>query len=270
MNRPFGLPHSSPFKELERRVAEVRLPRGWIDGLTLSNNTTDATNDLDIAAGECRGARGILDLVLTSAITKRLDADWAAGTNQGMRYAAAAITNATYHIHLIGKADGTVDVFGTTAPDPTTILPSGYVDYRRIGSILRESGAIAGFSQIGDEFLRSATINERGGASFGTTGAVTQALTGAPNGVKVWAKFMAKITNAALATYTTFSSFDQNDEVPQSARCSLSVNVTNGEPAGMFEIRTNTSRQIRVRTTQATAGHDIFTYGWVDTRGRDA
>src|SRR5690606_22933061 len=48
--------------------------RGHIYGLTLSNNTTDATNDIDIAAGEAAsdGSDPVL-MVLASALTKRLD-----------------------------------------------------------------------------------------------------------------------------------------------------------------------------------------------------
>src|SRR5690606_23210119 len=54
----------------------------------------------------------------------------------------------------IGKPDGTVDIFAYTGTDPTSVLPAGYVDYRMIGSILRESAAIVEFSQRGDRFLR--------------------------------------------------------------------------------------------------------------------
>jgi hypothetical protein len=50
---------------------QSRLPRGYIDGLTLSNNTGDATNDIDIEDGEARGAKGLLDLVLPTSITKQ-------------------------------------------------------------------------------------------------------------------------------------------------------------------------------------------------------
>ena len=39
-----------------------RLPDGYIKGLTLSNNVSDATNDIDVQPGEARGMRGILDL----------------------------------------------------------------------------------------------------------------------------------------------------------------------------------------------------------------
>src|SRR3990167_5278425 len=90
---------------------------------------------------------------LTTAITKQLDAAWAVGTNQGGRMSAAAIANTTYHVPLIKRVDtGVVDVgLDVSATAPT--LPTNYTKFRRIGSILREAGAIVAFSQIGDEFL---------------------------------------------------------------------------------------------------------------------
>jgi hypothetical protein len=56
-----------------------------VDGLILSNNVTDATNDIDIAAGVATAYDGTYwrPFELTSAITKRLDAAWAVGTGNG-------------------------------------------------------------------------------------------------------------------------------------------------------------------------------------------
>jgi hypothetical protein len=59
------------------------LIRGYITGLTLSNNGTDATNDIDIAAGAAVDSTNVEWLDLTSALTKRLDAAWAVGSGNG-------------------------------------------------------------------------------------------------------------------------------------------------------------------------------------------
>jgi hypothetical protein len=40
-----------------------RMPRGHIWGLTLSNNATDAVNDIDIAVGEARDSTNVADMV---------------------------------------------------------------------------------------------------------------------------------------------------------------------------------------------------------------
>ena len=48
----------------------------------IANNATDASNDIDIAAGACLADEGV-PITLAAAISKRLDAAWAAGTGEG-------------------------------------------------------------------------------------------------------------------------------------------------------------------------------------------
>jgi len=50
-------------------------------GLTISNNGTDAAHDIDISAGACRDSTNAKIIDLQAAITKKIDAAWAAGTN---------------------------------------------------------------------------------------------------------------------------------------------------------------------------------------------
>jgi hypothetical protein len=59
------------------------VPLWAISGLTYSNNGSDATNDIDIAAGRAMDATGAHIMVLAATLTKRLDAAWSVGTNQG-------------------------------------------------------------------------------------------------------------------------------------------------------------------------------------------
>ena len=53
-----------------------------INGLRVSQNFTD-WKDIDVQAGSVRDSTDTIDLILPSSITKRLDAAFAAGTNQG-------------------------------------------------------------------------------------------------------------------------------------------------------------------------------------------
>lgn len=80
--------------------------RGHIAGLTLSNNASDATNDIDIADGEARDTTNVRTMVLSSGLTKRLDAAWQAGTGNG-GLDSGTIANATYHVHLIENPNST-------------------------------------------------------------------------------------------------------------------------------------------------------------------
>ena len=254
------------------------LPRGYIDGLTISNNSGDATNDIDVAIGECRGERGILDLVLTTAITgKQLDANWAAGSSAGMRYSGAAITNTTYYIFLIGKIDGTVDIFAYAGgTDPTSVLPAGYVDYRRIGAILRESAAVVPFVQRGDYFLRK-TLTTIIDATNPGTSAVNRTLD-VPTGIKVRAEIMVNVTNTSIGgqVYSLFTDLDATADTPSATKSHTGIVLsaaggTNNAVATLI-VTTDTSGRIRSQLSYSDAAVvlKIAARGWYDSRGKDS
>jgi hypothetical protein len=161
--------------------------KGHIFGLTLSNNGSDATNDIDIAVGECASTEtSPVLMVLASALTKRLDAAWAVGTNQG-GLDTGSIANTTYHVWLIQRSDtGVVDaLFSTSATSPT--MPSGYDRKRRIGSIVRVSAAIRLFRQVEDQFIYTTEVTDRSSASSLAYGAFTVSV---PSGIVVRPRIM--------------------------------------------------------------------------------
>lgn len=115
-----------------------------IHGLTYANNGSDATNDIDIAAGGAMDATGAYWMSLASGITKQSDAAWAVGTNAGW-LDTGAIGNNDYYIWLIARSDtGVVDsLLSLSSTAPT--MPTNY-DYKRlIGWIKRSGGAIVAF-----------------------------------------------------------------------------------------------------------------------------
>ena len=75
--------------------------QGELFGMTMANNASDATNDIDFATGRCADSSGSA-LILCSAMTKKLDATWAVGSAAG-GLDAGSIANATYHAHAIKK-----------------------------------------------------------------------------------------------------------------------------------------------------------------------
>ncbi len=340
------------------------LPTGFLYGLTLSNNVSDATNDIDIAPGKARDSTDTENIYLAAGITKRLDAAWAVGSGNG-GLDQGSIANATYHKHLIKRVDtGVVDAifslshdkpatvtmtiaspgvvtwgvagaghglvagspfkFSTTGALPTGVtagtqyyvistgltettfqfaatnggaainttgsqsgvhtglpgpqLPTNYTIFRRIGSIVRASAAIVTFKQIGDEFLRLASILDVNAANPGTS-AVTRTLS-VPIGVNVWAIINAQCTNAAagVSAVLLLSEMERTDEaasftaaplgnVGRSANVSGSSAINNSR----MVIRTNTSGQIRSRVDASDANVTVLiaTTGWIDRRGRE-
>jgi len=98
-------------------VSGLRTMDGY--GCVVSNNVTDATNDLDFAVGRWRADDDTGDLELTAAITKRADATFVVGTNQGM-LDEGTLTNSSFHGYLIKRLDtAVVDVLLSRNPGRT-------------------------------------------------------------------------------------------------------------------------------------------------------
>ena len=130
-----------------------------ISGLTISNNGSDPINDIDIAPGTFKDTTTLNAATLASILTKRIDANWAASTNQGGFPSGLSLTADTwYHVFAISKADGTVDGGFDSDINASNLLAdaTGYVWYRRIGSVKYITGTpntILPFTQINNKFI---------------------------------------------------------------------------------------------------------------------
>ena len=98
-----------------RQATALRTMDGY--GCAVSNNSTDPTNDLDIAPGRFRSDDDLDDLELTAVLTKRGDATWAVGSGNG-GLDEGTLTDSTYHEWLIKRPDtGVVDALLSRNPD---------------------------------------------------------------------------------------------------------------------------------------------------------
>lgn len=259
------------------------LMRGHIWGLTLSNDGTDPTNDIGIDTGQAVDNTAQALMVLSSALIKQLDANWAAGTNQGMRYSGAAIANTTYHIWLVSTATGTTDIYATpnaSASTPSAALTllqaetggASYVYIRRIGSIIRSGGAIVTFSQNGNEFLVT-PVNSFSSANPGTS-AVTQTLVNIPVGIVVDSicAYTIDDNSPAGVCQVLVTSLVQADTAPSASIHDMELTGAGTQEANSIVkvVRTNTSAQIRTRQSVSDADLTIIgvTMGWYDYRGQ--
>ena len=248
-----------------------RMPfaQGQLFGATISNNATDATNDIDIAAGQCRDGANTANMI-NAALTKQLDAAWAVGTNQG-GLDTGAIANTTYHVWIIQRPDtGVVDaLFSTSATAPT--MPANYTIKRRVASFIRSGGAIVGVVQVGDRFYRKVPINSISTANPGTSAVL--ATTHIPTGLALeW------IGNAMLQVTDTsevgllLSDPATTDTAPSTLLSHLSsANIAGNQRfSTQARIGTNTSAQVRYRLSGSNTNITVIlnTTGWVDTRGR--
>lgn len=123
--------------------------QGYTYGLALTTNASDTANDVDIAAGAAASDTSPFYLMqLASAITKRIDAAWAVGTNQG-GLDTGTVGNNTYYIWLIQRSDTLVTdaLFSLSSTAPT--MPANYDRKRLLGYIVRASAANGAPSLVG-------------------------------------------------------------------------------------------------------------------------
>lgn len=234
-------------------------PVGTITGLTYANNGTDATNDIDIAAGGAMDATGAYWMALVGALTKRLDAAWAVGTNQG-GLDTGSIADTNYYIWLIARSDtGVVDVlFSTSATAPT--MPTNY-DYKRlIGWFKRASSAIVAFKTYeltggGLEFAWSAPTLDVNLANTLTTSRRTDALK-VPLNFSVVADINVRTYDASANYVVNICCPDQTDAAPSLTAAPLATvgNVATMAPQHSWnmKVRTSATGTIAARSDLAT------------------
>ncbi|MGO6999022.1 hypothetical protein [Rhizobium leguminosarum] len=247
---------------------EATLARGYLFGGEISNNVSDLTNDLDIAAGVAATDDAAPGMMVWSAVTRQLDVAY--GTGNGGRF-DSAVADGTWHIFAC--TNGTLVAIGMSQslnPTGAPNYPAGYAKYRRLGSRVRISGAWRRVVQRGDRHMLLDALPQNGGAAIATTAsAALLALSGIPTGFEVDVLLEASLTSATVSNGALLSSPIVNDAVPGASNAGSNVGhiqVASQYAAASLRIRTNTSGQIRHRANAA-GNLYIAVHGWFDDRG---
>lgn len=253
------------------------MPVGYLFGLTLSNSAGDPTNDINIAEGECASQQTpSIAMAYAGSGVNALQLDVAYGSGNGARF-DSSISDGTWHVFIISNGT-TVSRGMSKSLDPTSAAnyPSGYAHYRRIGSVMRTSGALVAFVQDGDNFTLAASVTGFAATNPGTS-AVTQALAGIPTGIRVRAKgvlYLSTNTTSFLSV-VRISDLAAPDAAPAASANQTIVIQTLPTASfyrvsNFFEEFTNTSAQVRVRCSASDANFVVtgVVLGWVDPRGR--
>ncbi|MBX5010901.1 hypothetical protein HJB67_13145 [Rhizobium lentis] len=246
---------------------EATLSRGYLFGGEISNNLTDLTNDLDIAAGVAATDDAAPGMMTWSAVTRQIDVAY--GTGNGGRF-DSAVADGTWHIFAC--TNGTLVAIGMSQSlNPTSApnYPAGYTKYRRLGSRVRISGAWRRVVQRGDRHMLLDPLPQTGNPIATTTTAALLALSGIPTGIEVDALFEASLTSATVSNGALFSSPLINDTTVGAGNSGSNVGhiqVASQFTAGSLRIRTNTSGQVRHRAG-ASGSLYIAVHGWFDDRG---
>ena len=236
-----------------------------LNGLIISNNGSDATNDIDVSAGSCVSDDGTTVMTISSAMGKQLDNPWAVGGTPGTPLGGldtGSIADTTYHVWVIHRTDtGVTDVvFSTSASSPT--MPSNYTKKKCIGSIIRSSAEILPFFQIMNIFtLKSRSLDFNSG-TLNTSGvAITLKL---PSGVKTMGLFAASL-NGSSTIHVAFTAEDETNTAAGTDFNDLICSTTVGQTNINFERKTNESSQIRYRAS-GNSTLKVWTRGWKDPR----
>jgi len=150
-------------------AAAASVATGFIGGLTISNNGSDAAHDIDIAVGSARDYTDAVTMTQgTAALTKRIDATWVVGDgNGGLDSTDTVGANTGYGVYLIRRSDtGVVDVLissDMTAAGSALTMPTNYDQKRLIGWVRTNAASnIFTFIQSGNYFriMTAGTIYE--------------------------------------------------------------------------------------------------------------
>lgn len=253
------------------------LPRGYIDGLTLSNNSLDGDHDIDIAPGAARDDSDQANLPISTTLIKRIDAAWAVGSNNGGLDTGTVANTTWYHVWLIRRSDtGVVDaLFSTSATAPT--MPSNYDQKRLRGAVLTDGSAnILPFMCRDGEFFEWVTpvldVNDTSPTASDAGKAYT--LSAPPNSM-ARVNVISAITSAG-ATSSYIRPTDVTDDTPSTTGLpGFSAGVTSGGASSaiggsIMDVWVDASSQVQGSINTANTDLIIITLGYCDRRGRNA
>jgi hypothetical protein len=245
------------------------LPRNYISGLKLTNDGGDTTNDINVGVGECSTEDDTDRMTLSTDITKRLDATWAVGDNQGGMESGTSLDNQAYYVWLIKRSDtGVVDVlFSASSTAPT--MPTNYDMKRRIGAIMRKSGAILQFIQRGNYFHFATPQLDVDITNPGTS-RVDRTLSSIPGGFPKVVLFNAYTVNSASVESVVIAEPTQLSLAPSATAAPLSNLLSPAAgvaTTGRFELMCgsniiSTAHQLG----NANTTFRIASIGWIDFR----
>lgn len=235
--------------------------------ITIANNTTDANNDIDFTDGNFQFSDNSSQ-AFASGMTKRLDASWSAGNNNGGLDTGTKQANTWYHCYAIYNPTAQVSdfLFSASATSPT--LPIGFTKFSYKGSILTNvSGNIVAFRQTGNYFEWKSVVLDQ---SINPVSATRTNITiSVPLGISCLAVIRAGVFSTNTADFTLNLLSTYNDELIPIAGDGRTADSDIGSDINYINttnllIQSNTSSQISYRASSGGAVSVPFT---VRTKG---
>lgn len=231
--------------------------------IILSNNSVDSNNDVDFSKGFFQFSDYTGRAEISSPLTKQLDANWNSGNNAGMLDTGSKLPNTWYHCFgIYNLVTQESDILASSSLTP--LLPNGYTKYKRVGSILTDgSGNIKQFFQYNNEFEWKTPVLDINTVMGTTSGSLYTINT--PNGVSTKAIMNCFMTGGGGEDIIITNPAIDN-LAPSKTAAPLAGNLVNpgGGSNGPFKVTTNTSSQIRIRTTATGTTLRVSVLGWND------
>jgi len=139
--------------------------------IIIANNATDSNNDIDFPSGNFQFSDGSGQAYLPSLLTKRLDASWVAGTNQGGLFSGTKAINTWYYCFAIYNPTTLAVDVGFDISSVGANIPAGFTKSRYIHAIRTNvsGNIIQGYWFANGRFKYSSNITETPSATFLTT-----------------------------------------------------------------------------------------------------
>jgi len=263
----------------------IPLPRNHFAGL---NTVRTDAQDITIAVGQARNTGDTANILVTSAIRKQIDADWAEGTAAG-GFPDTALNIAAdtwYHVFILGKADNSgfdagfdSAINATNLINDAAVVSAGYTTYRRVGSVKTDDAAspeeILDYTQRGNQFIPAVTENVvTVSAPADDTGA-TVVLLGCPIDHSVLVEINVILADAATSLIRTLiTSLDQTDVNTSPTAISLTTMTAYGDVGAVATHgwwRTDTAGSIRHSSWSQSDTIDTVRFAvlsWMDDFGK--
>ena len=253
-------------RELTRELGAASDSKGlsYISGLAVTN-AADTDHDITVAAGSIMDSTNTVLLTLGSAMTKRIDAAWAAGTGNGGYASASGIAADTpYRFFALKLSDGSIDLGWDVSETAVTLLAaSGATHYRRLDWSVTDSS-----SNIKNHVLEGPTTRTwvTGSTEFSGAPTVAGALVSTvtpPNQVGVFLNSLH--TGSTDLSSVLVNSVAIPTLAPALNNGMIQVDSSGAENAYTYEkklIQVNSSRQVRQRSDNTSANLRLVSLGW--------
>ncbi|HEX9472512.1 MAG TPA: hypothetical protein VF957_23550 [Bradyrhizobium sp.] len=245
--------------------------RGFIDGLEIG--APGGAQTLTIGPGSCLDSTNASFMTVTTTYTKTMAA-WAVGTGNGGLDTGAIAGTTPYFVWQIMRPDtGVIDyLISLSGTAPT--MPTNYTLKRVIGWFKTDATPnILQIQQRGDTFIYGTSFHDQTAVAVTMANRTLFSLT-VPSGYIVEALFRVGYGNSAGASAMIFTSPDETDQAVSATGdfgpSDVGNQVIGSGSSASLQKRTNTSAQLGARGNSTAATFDIWTYGFVWTRGRNS